>query len=205
MTKSTSGKSSTRTRTRRAKAGKASAPKREPPNGPSKILAFADSYDGDIDVAANEVEVARQMETWVMFALAEESFAFPVGFVKEILRVSTITRVPHAPYPVSGIINMRGRVVPVVDLRLRIGLPETEIDRQSRILVASSHGRLLGLLVDAVHQVVHLDLNAVAAPPDDVMTEQSEYITGVYRLPKTLLILLDVEKVLTIPAALQRA
>ncbi len=203
MTKSTSGKSSTRTRTRRVKAGKASAPKREPPNGPSKILAFADSYDGD--VAANEVEVARQMETWVMFALAEESFAFPVGFVKEILRVSTITRVPHAPYPVSGIINMRGRVVPVVDLRVRIGLPERATDGQSRILVTSSHGRLLGLLVDAVHQVVHLDLNAVDAPPDDVMTEQSEYITGVYRLPETLLILLDVEKVLTIPAVLQRA
>jgi purine-binding chemotaxis protein CheW len=138
-----------------------------------------------------------------MFGLAGETFAMPVAAVQETLRVSTITRVPHAPFPVSGIMNMRGRVVPVVNLRVRLGLPAAEIDSSSRILITSSHGRLMGLLVDSAQQVVRIDMNAVEAPPPDVMTAQSEYIVGVYRHMETLLILLDVERALSIPDSLQ--
>ena len=93
---------------------------------------------------------------------------------------------------------MRGRVIPVIDLRLRIELPSAELGRSSRVIVVSSRGRLLGLLVDAVHQVIHVDLNRVQPPPDDVMTVQSDYISGVYHLEDQLILLLDINRVLII-------
>ncbi len=174
--------------------------------GPERIYAFADSViDTDGENAEDEKKRAAELETWVVFTLAGETFAFPVTAAQEILRVSTITRVPHAPYTVRGIINMRGRVLPVVDLRIRLGLPEPELTAKSRILVTSMHQRTLGLLVDEVEQVVRLDRSQIAAAPSDVMTDQSEYIVGVYHLGKRLLILLDVERVLLIPDALQSA
>lgn len=169
--------------------------------GPARVYAFADSLEQESE--STEAQQAKLLETWVMFGLAGETFAMPVAAVQETLRVSTITRVPHAPFPVSGIMNMRGRVVPVVNLRVRLGLPAVEIDSSSRILITSSHGRLIGLLVDSAQQVVRIDMNAVEAPPPDVMTAQSEYIVGVYRHMETLLILLDVERALSIPDSLQ--
>lgn len=171
--------------------------------GPARVYAFADSIQKREAEAAEADKRSERLETWVSFFLAGEAFALPVTAVRELLRVSTITRVPHAPFPVRGIINMRGRVVPVVDLRVRLGLPQAELGPASRILIASSRDRLLGFLVDAVLEVVSLDLNAVEAPPADVMTEQSEYIIGLYHLGDRLLILLDVGRVLLIPDSLQ--
>ncbi len=173
--------------------------------GPERIYDFADSLADDAGKGQDDEAVAARLETWVTFRLAGELFALPVTAAQEILRVSTITRVPHAPHTVRGIINMRGRVVPVVDFRVRLGLPIADVSPKSRILIASTRNRLLGLLVDEVEQVVSLDANAVAPPPDDVMTTQSEYIVGVYHLDDRLLILLDVERVLLVPDSLQRS
>ena len=93
---------------------------------------------------------------------------------------------------------MRGRVIPVIDLRLRIELPETKLRRASRVVVVSSRGRLLGLLVDAVHQVIHIDPTRVQPPPEDVMTLQSDYLSGVYHLEDQLILLLDIDRALII-------
>ena len=178
------------------------AAKAEEFTGPEKIYDFADRVVED-DANKTEAEaVTPRLETWVTFRLAGEVFALPVTAAREILRVSTITRVPHAPYTVRGIINMRGRVVPVVDFRVRLGLPEAAVGPKNRILIASARNRLLGLLVDEVEQVVSLDLNAVTPAPSDVMTERSEYIIGVCHLDNRLLILLDVERVLLVPDSL---
>ena len=171
--------------------------------GPERIYDFADSLADDERKSEDDDVVAARLETWVTFRLAGELFALPVKAAREILRVSTITRVPHAPHTVRGIINMRGRVVPVVDFRVRLGLPDTDVSPKSRILITSTRNRVLGLLVDEVDQVVSLDANAVEPPPDDVMTNQSEYIVGVYHLDDRLLILLDVERVLLVPDSLQ--
>ena len=118
--------------------------------------------------------------------------------VREVVRVASITRVPHAPKPIRGVTNRRGRVIPVIDLRLRIELPPTGLERSSRIIVVSSRGRLLGLLVDAVHQVIHIDLEQVQPPPDDVMTVQSDYLSGVYHQDDQLILLLDIDRALII-------
>lgn len=172
-------------------------------SGPDRIYAFADSLAPGEPTTGERIPVPEALETWVTFGLAGESFAIPAGAVLEVLRVTTITRVPHAPYTVRGIVNMRGRVLPVVDLRLRLGLPRAEPGPKSRIMVMPSRGRLIGLLVDSVHEVTRLRKRAIEAPPPDVMTEQSEYIVGVYHLGADLVILLDVERILQIPDSLQ--
>jgi purine-binding chemotaxis protein CheW len=161
------------------------------------LISFADSVAAEPEAPA----AATRIETWVTFALAGEIFALPVASVLEILRVASITRVPHAPRVVRGVTNMRGKVLPVVDLRVRLGMEAAEITPQSRILVASTRGRLLGLLVDAVKQVDRIDRNAVQPPPPDVMTAQSDYIIGVNQLGGRLVILLDVDLVLIVHEA----
>ena len=162
------------------------------------LFTFADSVT--VEPQAPSAAPTR-IETWVTFALAGETFALPVSSVLEILRVAGITRVPHAPRVVRGVTNMRGKVLPVVDLRVRLGIEAAEIMPQSRILVAASRGRLLGLLVDAVRQVDRIDRIAVQPPPPDVMTAQSDYIIGVSQLGERLVILLDVDLVLVVHEA----
>ncbi|MEM6455738.1 MAG: chemotaxis protein CheW, partial [Acidobacteriota bacterium] len=170
---------------------------------PQRLYAFTDQLSAE-DAArraqAHEETVEARIETWVTFSLADEIYALPVHPVHEVLRVSQITRVPHAPHPIRGVTQVRGRVIPVIDLRVRLGLPPVDISRVSRILVIGSRGRRLGLLVDGVHQVAHLDLNRLQAPPEDVMTEQSDFLAGVHEWNDQLLLLLDVDRVLILPA-----
>jgi purine-binding chemotaxis protein CheW len=173
------------------------------PTGPDRIYEFADSLRREGDERRDKAK--EELETWVTFTLAGESYGLPVSHVQEILRVTGITRVPHAPNPVRGVTNMRGRVLPVVDLRLRLGMPQREVDGASRILVVESRDRPIGLLVDAVQQVVRLARSAVQPPPPDVMTTQSDYILGVYHLQESLVILLEVDRVLVIHDSLQAA
>lgn len=176
-------------------------PQTPPPTGPERLFEFADSLEQDDRDEETQARPAARIETWVTFSLAGETFALPVSHVQEILRVSSITTVPHAPAEIRGVINKRGRVLSVVDLRRRLALPEAEVDRQSRILVVETRKRLLGLLVDEVQQVVRLDRNQVQPPPLDVMTAQSDYLVGVYDHDEKLVILLDVFRVLIIKDA----
>lgn len=169
---------------------------------PRRIFAFADTLERNTTEDEQSATTVK-LETWVTFELADETFALPVNPVREVVRVASITRVPHAPRPIRGVTNMRGRVIPVIDLRLRIELPETELARSSRVIVVSSRGRLLGLLVDSVHQVVHIDANQVQPPPDDVMTVQSDYLCGVYHQGDHLILLLDIDRALIIHEAAQ--
>jgi purine-binding chemotaxis protein CheW len=163
---------------------------------PERIFHFAENLDGAR--ADHEIAAVRRMGTWVSFALAGETFALPVEPVREVVRVSSITRVPHAPKPIRGVTNLRGRVIPVIDLRLRIDLSPTQFERTTRIIVVAARGRLIGLLVDAVQQVIHLDLDQIQPPPGDVMTIQSDYISGVYHFDDRLVLLLNVERALVV-------
>ena len=215
MSKSTSKTRTTRkrrTKTKKSTTTKASttaskaAADQETLSGPTRVYQFADQLAEETPAQAEGPAAdPTQIEPWVMFDLAGEVFAAPVGLVNEVLRVSAITRVPHAPFPIAGIVNVRGRIVPVLNLRVRIGLPDVEPGPKSRILVTESKGRLIGILVDGVRQVVHLDRTSITPAPNDVLTEQSEYITGVYRFENHLLILLDLQTALTIPDALTHA
>lgn len=181
------------------------APSASPPppaslSGPERVYAFVDRLQSR---SRPEPEEPREEpEIWVSFELSGEIYALPVGRVEEVLRISSITRVPHAPAPIRGITNLRGRVLAVVDLRVRLGLPPVETGPQSRILVVSSRERSIGLLVDAARQVVRVLPSAVQAPPADVLTAHSDFLLGVFHLPEDLVILLDVDQVLWIPDSL---
>ncbi|MDX1630897.1 MAG: chemotaxis protein CheW [Thermoanaerobaculia bacterium] len=166
----------------------------EAPKGPDRVLRFADEME-----TREEVEEERQeLETWVTCRIDEEIFALTVDQVQEILRVGELTRVPHAPFPVRGVTNMRGQVLPVVDLRRRLGLPEIEIGEDHRIMVVDSRNRLIGLLVDRVEEVTEIDRLKIEDPPEDVMTEQSYYLVGVIHRGEDLIILLDADRVLEV-------
>jgi purine-binding chemotaxis protein CheW len=166
--------------------------------GPDRIYAFADLVKERSSQEAAADRADEKPEMWVAFTLAGETFALPTSHVREILRVASIARVPHAPLPVRGITNLRGHVLPVVDLRLRIGLPEARVDERSRILVIESRGRILGLLVDSAQQVLQIKRSAIQKAPPDVMTEQSYYILGLFQGERGITILLDVEHVLVL-------
>jgi purine-binding chemotaxis protein CheW len=162
--------------------------------GPDRLYQLADrlaSRRSDLDDAPQE-----QPETWVTVEVAGELYAMPVDRVEEVLRVDGITRLPYAPAPVRGITQQRGRVLTVVDLRVRLGFEPAPLDDRSRICVVSSRGRSIGLLVDAARHVAKLLPSGKQPPPDDVMTARSAFIVGLYRLEEGLAILLDVDRVL---------
>ncbi|HVR10854.1 MAG TPA: chemotaxis protein CheW [Thermoanaerobaculia bacterium] len=189
----------------RQEAGGASGPAGEgvaatasaPPLGPNRIFSFAES----LERRAAPVPQAppERPESWVTFELAGEHYALPVARIQEITRAHGITRVPHAPPPVRGIANLRGKVLVVVDLRLRLGLPPAAAGERSRILVVSARERSLGLLVDAAHQVVGLLPSRIEPPPPDLMDERSAYLLGVVQLDDSLVIALDIDQLLLVP------
>jgi purine-binding chemotaxis protein CheW len=179
----------------------AEAPADEPLEGPGRVLALVDRLTRR---AAREEAVApEEPEVWVTFEVAGEVYALPVLAVEEVLRVTTITRLPYAPAPVRGITQLRGRVLPVVDLRVRLGQPAAEVGARSRIVVVTTRGRTLGLLVDGARQVVKLPPSAMEAPPPEVMSERSGFITAVCRREGALIILLDVDEILLVPDSLE--
>ena len=170
---------------------------RQPPvAGPEQLYAFVDRLERRGMQEAEEKK--EEPETWVTFELAGEDYALSVTRVQEVLRVAGVTRVPHAPAPIRGITNLRGRVLAVVDLRVRLGLKAVELTPHSRIVVVSSRDRSIGLLVDAARQVVKILPSGMQPPPPDVMTERSDFIRGVYHAEEILLVLLDVDRVLWI-------
>lgn len=173
--------------------------KKKAETGPDRVYAFTDRVRECEETAAlKETPIEERLETWVLFSLKDEVYALPVSHVREILRSGSVTRVPDAPYPVLGITNLRGRVLPVVDLRLRMGLEKSDRLDSQRILVTDTLQRWIGILVDSVLEVVHLDMNQVKPPPEDIMTGQSDYLTGVYHMDELFVILLDADRVLMI-------
>jgi purine-binding chemotaxis protein CheW len=148
--------------------------------------------------AREERKAAEATEHLATFFLDAEEYGVDVRLVQEIIRVSEITQVPRSPGFVKGVINLRGRIVPVVDLKRKLGLGDVEEDaRPSRILVAKLKERLVGLLVDGANQVLKVPVAAIEAAPEEVVSIDANYIRGVAKLEKRLIILMDLHKVLS--------
>ncbi|MCF6281615.1 MAG: chemotaxis protein CheW [Candidatus Polarisedimenticolaceae bacterium] len=146
----------------------------------------------DEDVRGND-----EIVQLVTFKLKGESYGINVMKVQEVLRVTEIAPVPGAPPYVLGIINLRGNVVTVIDSRSRFGLPSAEQDDSSRIVIIESEKQVVGILVDAVAEVVDLNVNEIDSAPNVGNEESSRYIQGVASRAEGLLILVDLEKLLT--------
>lgn len=131
----------------------------------------------------------------VSFNIGSEEFGVDILKVQEINRMVDITKVPQAPRYVEGVINLRGKVIPIVDLRKRFGLEIREHDKNTRIVVVDIDGSIIGMIVDAVSEVLRLPADTIEPPPNLVTGVNSEFIKGVAKLEDRLLIFLDLSKV----------
>jgi len=147
-------------------------------------------------VAAN-AKTNESLVQWVTFRLADELYGINAMQVQEVLRVSEIAPVPGAPHYVLGIINLRGNVVTVIDTRMRLGLPTSEVTDATRIVILESARHVVGILVDCVAEVVDLCVSDVDSPPNAGSDESARYIQGVASHDRGLLILVDLNKLLT--------
>jgi len=132
----------------------------------------------------------------VVFQLGAELYGVEISRVHEIIRLQSITRVPRAPAFVEGVINLRGKVIPVVDLRRRFGLPTADHTRASRIVVVEIGDQVVGIIVDGVSEVLRVNPSIVEPPSPVVAGIDSEYLHGIAKLPERLVILLDLDRVL---------
>lgn len=132
----------------------------------------------------------------VSFRVEDEEFGLEILRVQEIIRIQPLTRVPASPDFIEGVINLRGRVIPVISLRRRFGLPQVAADKQTRIVVVEVKGAVLGFMVDAVSEVLRLPAGTVEPPPRIGRVER-EYVRGVGKLDNRLLILLDIDRLMS--------
>ncbi|MFA6596733.1 MAG: chemotaxis protein CheW [Ignavibacteriaceae bacterium] len=139
----------------------------------------------------------------VSFFIGDEEFGVDILYVQEINRMSQVTKVPNAPDFVNGVINLRGRVIPVIDLRLKFGMPKKEPDKNTRIIVMEVSGKTVGFIVDSVNEVLRISKDVTEPPPELAMGINSEYIKSVGKLEDRLLILIDLEKILSTEESVQ--
>jgi purine-binding chemotaxis protein CheW len=130
------------------------------------------------------------------FRIGDETYGVRISTVREIVRVPEITPVPNAPQGIEGVINLRGKIIPVMDLRKRFGLSELQTDKKSRILVVEVENQLLGLIVNSASEVLKIPPSDIAAPGRMFAEGESGYITGVGKLGGRLIILLEISKLL---------
>jgi len=132
----------------------------------------------------------------VGFRVGRETFGVPISLVHEIVRVPEITAVPDSPGYVEGVINLRGKIVSVVDLRRRFGEKEITANKKNRILVAEVSGKMVGLIVDAASEVIKIPDSEVDLPPSVFEEGELNYVTGVGKVKGRLIILVDLSKIL---------
>jgi len=140
-----------------------------------------------------DIVTANEELQLVIFRLAKEEYGLPITKVQEINRLVPITKLPQTPSFMEGIINLRGRIIPVIDLRKRFSLPADEQSEDNRIIIVEVNGQTVGIIVDAVTEVVRL-AGASVEPPPPAFILDAQYIHGVGKLDERLLILLDIVK-----------
>ena len=145
-------------------------------------------------------EEKEKLMQLVGFAIGRELFGVDILMVQEIIRETPITPIPNAPEFIEGVINLRGNIIPVIDLRRRLNLRSAEAsDGNIWIMILNVEGRVTGFIVDSVTQVLKVPANSIKPPPDIVVSGlHSQYITGVCRIDQRLLILLDFDRILLV-------
>ncbi len=133
----------------------------------------------------------------VSFKVGEAEFGVDILKVQEINKMMELTIVPNTPDFVVGVVNLRGRIIPILNLRTRLGLPVKEYDLETRIIVVEMEDKTIGFIVDEVKEVLRIPKSITEPPPDIVSGIDSDYITAIGKMEDRLLILLDLAKILT--------
>jgi purine-binding chemotaxis protein CheW len=145
--------------------------------------------------SSNDTANSAQLLQLVSFSVAAEEYGLDILRVQEIIRTQQLTRVPNLPEYVEGVINLRGKVIPVIALRRRLGLEAVPPDKNTRIVVVDIHGQTLGFIVDAVSEVLRIGADTVEPTPR-IGSVEREYISGVGKLDSRLLLMLDLEQLM---------
>ncbi|MCB1191870.1 MAG: chemotaxis protein CheW [Leptospiraceae bacterium] len=149
---------------------------------------IVDEYDDD--ETSNETQL-------VSFNLEQEEFGLDIMQIQEIITVPNITKIPRAPGFIEGIIDLRDAVLPVIDLRKKLLLSPRELDENTRVIVVTVKGMVMGLIVDFVTEVLRLQNDKIEATPTMISDVDTEYIKGISRIKRGLILILDVEKIFT--------
>jgi len=177
-------------------------------NGTAESSSIKENTAGEREIAKvnlNEEEVGGHGEEHdtdrlvqlVGFSLGDEEYGLDIRKIQEINRMTEITWVPRTPEFVMGVINLRGKVIPVINLRKRFGLPSKERTKDTRIIIVEIKDRVVGILVDSVSEVIRIPDSTIEPAPDIVMGIDTQYIDGIDKLRDKLLILLNIDKVLS--------
>jgi purine-binding chemotaxis protein CheW len=142
-------------------------------------------------------KVAAEEKQLVVFNIGQEVYAVEIAMVKEIIQMQAITRVPGTPPSVEGVINLRGTVIPIVDLRKRFKLDRIERDKDTRVVIVGCRGQEVGVVVDSVAQVLRVPVESIEASTNLFNEDKLNHIQAIVKLEKQLVILLDMDQVLT--------
>lgn len=146
----------------------------------------------------SEVTYSGHEVQLVVFKLGREEYGVSILQVQEIKRMTDITRVPHSPEYIKGVINLRGSVLPVIDLKKRLNLPPMEYTDDTRIIIVKVEDVIIGMIVDAVSEVTTIDQMSIEPPQTVVGGIAADYLNGVGKMEDRLLILLNVEAIIGI-------
>jgi len=133
----------------------------------------------------------------VTFKLENDEFGVDILKVQEINRMMSITKIPNAPAFTEGVINLRGKIIPIIDLRKKLGFNSKSYDKSTRIIVVELDGIVLGFVVDSVSEVLRIPRETIEPPPSIIGNIESDFIEGVGKLQDRLLILLELKKIFT--------
>jgi purine-binding chemotaxis protein CheW len=146
---------------------------------------------------SNQNAKGNEIVQLVSFNIGDEEFGVDILRVQEINRMVEITRVPNSPEYVEGVINLRGKVIPIIQMRKRMNMDAKPLDKDTRIVVVEIDKKVIGFIVDGVNEVLRIDKTVTEAPPAMVSGIDSDFITSIAKLEDRLLILLDLEKILS--------
>ena len=139
----------------------------------------------------------EELDEMISFSIDEEDYAVNIQTVKEVIRIKEISRLPKTPSFVKGVINLRGDVIPIIDLRDKFGLEQREYTKMTRVIVAELDGRPVGMAVDSASQVIRISSSDIEPPPPLVGGLSGEYLRGIGKLGEKLIILLNIDRILT--------
>ena len=150
-----------------------------------------------MDALKDRVDTRGEVRQFISFSVGDEEYGLELLRVKEVIRVREITWLPKAPSFVKGIINLRGDVIPIIDLRDKFGLEAKEATATTRVIVVEVEAKLMGMVVDSASQVVRIPADQIDPPPPVLGGFSQEFITGVGKIDDRLIILLNSDAVLT--------